>query len=207
MPGIFFSSSACVYPEYNQLDSANPVCTEESAYPAQPDSEYGWEKLFSERLYQAYYKNYGLRVAIGRFHNVYGPECAYNNGKEKAVMAISRKILTPDNVIQIWGSGSQTRSFLYIDDCIDGIMSLMASDYTHPLNIGSEEKISINDLAKKIMCMVGKNLEIMNVDGPVGVNGRTSDNTRITQVTGWSPRHKLEEGLKKTLNWLEQQLR
>lgn len=200
---IFYSSSACIYPKYNQEDPNNPKCSEESAYPAAPDSEYGWEKLFSERLYLSHAKNLGMNVAIGRFHNIYGPECTYKGGKEKAVLALCRKVLESNNCIEVWGTGKQTRSFLYIDDCIDGIRMLMNSDLKMPLNIGSEEMITINNLALKIMKIAGKNLKINNISGPVGVNGRNSDNKLIESYLGWKPKHNLDQGLEKTINWLK----
>ena len=203
---IFYSSSACIYPKYNQEDPNNPKCSEESAYPAAPDSEYGWEKLFSERLYSSYAKNFKLNIAIGRFHNIYGPECTYKGGKEKAVLALCRKVLQSESSIEVWGSGSQTRSFLYIDDCLDGIRMLMNSECKSPLNIGSEEMITINNLARKIMNITGKNLEIKNIAGPVGVNGRNSDNKLIRESIGWQPKHTLEEGLEKTIKWLKSEL-
>jgi len=171
---IFYSSSACIYPKYNQEDPLNPKCSEDSAYPAAPDSEYGWEKLFSERLYAAFAKNFGLKIAVARFHNIYGPECTYQGGKEKAVLALCRKVLQAADHIEVWGRGNQTRSFLYIDDCLDGVRGLMNSEVQQPLNIGSEEMITINGLATKIMKITNKNLEIRNISGPVGVNGRNS---------------------------------
>lgn len=203
---IFYSSSACIYPEFNQMDPDNPNCKEDSAYPAQPDSEYGWEKLFSERLYLAFNRNYKLPVAIGRFHNVYGTECTYNNGKEKVVLATCRKVLESTDKIQVWGSGNQTRSFLYIDDCLDGIQAVMQSEHVRPFNIGSEEKISINNLVKKVMKMSGKDLTIENIPGPLGVNGRNSDNTLVTSMTGWQPRYTLDSGIALTLEWLKKEM-
>ena len=204
---IFYSSSACIYPEFNQMDPDNPNCQEDSAYPAQPDSEYGWEKLFSERLFLAYNRNYKLPVAIGRFHNVYGTECTYNNGKEKVVLATCRKVLESSDKIKVWGSGNQTRSFLYIDDCLDGIAAVMKSNHVRPFNIGSEEKISINNLVNKVMSLVGKKLEIENIPGPLGVNGRNSDNTLITSLTGWQPKYDLDKGIFLTLEWLKKEMK
>lgn len=216
---VFYSSSACMYPEYNQLDPDNPNCSEDSAYPAAPDSEYGWEKLFSERLYLAFARNYGLQVRIARFHNIFGPQGTWIGGKEKAPAAICRKvaervdsttsegaILIHEPYIDIWGDGLQTRSFLYIDECIDGILRLMRSDCTKVLNIGSEEMISINDLAKMVIDISGKNLIINNIDGPTGVRGRNSDNTLIRQELNWAPERPLREGIEKLYKWIEEQV-
>lgn len=205
---IFFSSSACIYPKYNQLDPCNPNCSEDSAYPAAPDSEYGWEKLFSERMYLAYNRNKGTAVRIARFHNIFGPEGSWNNGKEKAPAALCRKIAIANDgdSIEIWGDGKQTRSFLYIDECLDGIRKLMDSKIIGPLNIGSEEMISIKELAKLIMKIAGKSLQIKNVPGPEGVRGRKSDNTLIQEKLGWAPSRPLEEGLVKTYAWINKQV-
>jgi GDP-D-mannose 3',5'-epimerase len=181
---VFYSSSACMYPAYNQQDPDNPKCSEDSAYPAAPDSEYGWEKLFSERLYLAYQRNYGLNVRIARFHNIYGIEGTWTGGKEKAPAAICRKVSESNDQIEIWGDGLQTRSFLYIDDCIDAVRRLMESDFIGPVNIGSEEMISINELAKMVMFIANKELEIKNIAGPVGVRGRNSDNKLIFEKLG-----------------------
>ena len=200
---IFYSSSACIYPKYDQEDPLNPKCSEESAYPAAPDSEYGWEKLFSERLYAAFAKNFGLKIAVARFHNIYGPECTYQGGKEKAVLALCRKVLQATDHIEVWGTGNQTRSFLFIDDCLDGIRKLMNSEVQQPLNIGSEEMVTINKLATKIMKITNKNLEIRNISGPVGVNGRNSDNKLVEKLIGWKPKHSLDQGLEKTIKWLK----
>lgn len=208
-PGkIFYSSSACIYPVYNQQDPANPMCTESSAYPAQPDSEYGWEKLFSERMYMAFGRNEGLNVRIARFHNIYGPEGIWNGGKEKAPSALCRKVAMakPGEAIDVWGDGKQTRSFLYIDDCIKAVRLFMASDFQGPINIGSEEMISINDLARLIIKLSGKQVSVNNVAGPTGVRGRNSDNTLATMVLGWQPTVSLEQGLAKTYKWIEQQI-
>src|SRR5579859_4037429 len=174
---FFYSSSACIYPEYNQMDPNNPKCSEESAYPAAPDSEYGWEKLFSERLYLSYMRNYGVQVRIARFHNIFGPEGTWDGGKEKAPAALCRKVAeAPDgSEIEIWGDGLQTRSFLYIDECIEGVRRLMDSDFRGPVNIGSEEMVTINQLAEMIMQIAGKNLTIRHIPGPLGVRGRNSD--------------------------------
>lgn len=205
---IFYSSSACMYPAYNQMDPSNPKCSEDSAYPAAPDSEYGWEKLFSERLYFAYNRNYNLQVRVARFHNIFGPEGTYKGGKEKAPAALSRKVAeTPDNgVIEVWGDGKQTRSFLYIDDCVDAVRSLMDSDFIGPVNIGSEEMVSINELAKIIIDMAGKKISIKNIPGPEGVRGRNSDNALISQKLGWTPKYSLKQGLEKTFSWIKNQL-
>jgi GDP-D-mannose 3',5'-epimerase len=205
---VFYSSSACMYPEHNQLDPDNPLLSEDSAYPANPDSEYGWEKLFSERLYLAYAKNYGFDVRIARFHNVFGPYGSWNNGKEKAPAALCRKVATvePGGTIEIWGPGTQTRSFLYIDECIEGVQRLMESNSTGPVNLGSERMISINQLVFLIGKLVGKSVCIRNVEGPMGVMGRNSDNRLIREKLGWAPQDNLEDGLLKTYNWIQQQI-
>lgn len=204
---IFYSSSACVYPEYNQQNPDNPICTEDSVYPALPDSEYGWEKLFSERLYLAFHRNYGMEVRIARYHNIFGPEDSWNNGREKAPAAICRKVAVAKlkglDYIEIWGDGNQTRSFLFIDECIEGTIRLMRSDFTGPVNIGSEEMVSINRLAEMIMEIAGVNLKIKHVAGPQGVRGRKSDNRLIYEKLGWKPRMPLKEGLKRTYPWIE----
>lgn len=202
---IFYSSSACMYPAYNQTDPSNPKCTEASAYPAAPDSEYGWEKLFSERLYLAAYRNVGLDVRIARFHNIFGPEGTWTGGKEKAPAALCRKVIQADKEIEIWGTGIQTRSFLYIDECIYGIIKLMNSNHTEPVNLGSEEIISINDLAKMIIGISGKTITIKNIPGPIGVMGRNSDNTILRSVLGWAPHQPLATGIEKTYNWISKQ--
>ena len=202
---IFYSSSACIYPLYNQLDPNNPKCSEESAYPANPDSEYGWEKLFSERLYLSYQRNYGIEVRVARFHNIFGPEGSWNNGKEKSPAALCRKVIeVADNgTIEVWGDGLQTRSFLYIDECLDGVRRLMQSDLSGPFNIGSEEMISINDFAKMIIGISGKKVAIKNIPGPEGVRGRNSDNDLIGEKLGWKPSRPLLEGIKKTFDWIQ----
>jgi nucleoside-diphosphate-sugar epimerase len=206
---IFYSSSACIYPIYNQEDPANPNCREDSAYPAAPDSEYGWEKLLSERLYLSYHRNHGLQVRIARLHNVFGPEGSWNNGKEKAPAAICRKVAeaVDGGSIQIWGDGKQTRSFLYIDECLKAISRFMKSDFTGPLNIGSEEMVTINGLAELVMEIAGKNLKIINIPGPQGVRGRRSDNTLIFKKLGWKPTSPLRNGLEKTYAWIQKQVR
>jgi GDP-D-mannose 3', 5'-epimerase len=206
---VFYSSSACVYPEYNQLDPDSPKCSEESAYPAAPDSEYGWEKLFSERLYMAYCKNYGLDIRIARFHNIYGPEGTWQGGREKAPAAFCRKIAeTKDNgEIEMWGDGKQTRSFLYIDECLKGVRKLMDSDFKSPLNIGSEEMVSINKLVSYICDVSGKNVSIKHIDGPLGVRGRNSDNKLIKEKLGWEPVYSLKNGLKNTYEWICEQVK
>lgn len=205
---VFYSSSACVYPRRNQQDPANPRCAEDSAYPADPDSEYGWEKLFSERLYLTYARNLGLRVKVARFHNVFGPEGTWQGGREKAPAALCRKVAQArDNeVIEVWGAGDQTRSFLYIDECLEGIRRFMRSDFSGPLNIGSVELIAINDLVRMIIDISGKKLTIKNIPGPEGVRGRTSDNTLIRHVLGWSPSRPLREGIEKTYQWVNDQV-
>ncbi len=205
---IFYSSSACIYPAYNQEDPNNPNCAEDSAYPAAPDSEYGWEKLFSERMYLAYSRNFGLNVRIARFHNIFGPEGTWTGGREKAPAALSRKVAETSvgGSIEIWGDGKQTRSFLYIDECLEGVRKLMASDFIGPVNIGSDEMISINDYARMVMRIAGKDLTIRNIDGPLGVRGRTSDNRVIQDKLGWAPSRSLEEGTRKTYAWVAAQV-
>jgi nucleoside-diphosphate-sugar epimerase len=204
---IFYSSSACMYPEYNQLDPNNPKCSEESAYPAAPDSEYGWEKLFSERLYLTYQRNLGITVKVARFHNIFGPQGTWRGGKEKAPAAICRKVIEAGDggTIEIWGDGKQTRSFLYVEECVEGIRRLMESDFSGPVNIGSEEMISINDFAKLIAEISGKSITINNIKGPEGVRGRNSDNTLIQEKLGWAPSHSLREGITKTYHWIAEQ--
>ena len=205
MPKIFYSSSACMYPEYNQLDPDNPKCSEDSAYPAAPDSEYGWEKLFSERVYLSYSRNYGLPVRIGRFHNIFGPYGSWNNGKEKAPAAICRKIaFSEDGTMEIWGDGKQTRSFLYIDDCLETVRRFMESDFAGPMNIGSEEMVSINALAELVMTIANKKITIKHIPGPQGVRGRNSDNTLMRNKINWSPKMPLIDGLTKTYEWINQ---
>jgi len=205
---IFYSSSACIYPEYNQLDPDNPNCAEDSAYPAAPDSEYGWEKLFSERLYLAYKKNYGIEVHISRFHNVFGEEGTWIGGKEKAPAALCRKVAEAKNgsEIEIWGDGNQTRSFLYIDECLEGIRRLMDSDFSGPVNIGSEEMISINNLAGMVMDIASKKLRVKHIRGPLGVRGRNSDNKLIREKLDWAPSKPLREGMEKTYRWINEQV-
>jgi nucleoside-diphosphate-sugar epimerase len=206
---VFYSSSACMYPAYNQEDPDNPKCSEDSAYPAAPDSEYGWEKLFSERLYLSFMRNYGMYVRIARYHNIFGPQGSWNNGKEKAPAALCRKVAqAQDNTfIEVWGDGKQTRSFLYIDECIEATIRLMRSDFCGPVNIGSEEMISINNLAKMIIKISGKNLSIDNIDGPIGVRGRNSDNKLLKQKIGWEPTQSLENGIQKTYDWINEQVK
>ena len=207
---IFYSSSACIYPKFNQENPNNPNCAEDSAYPAFPDSEYGWEKLFSERLYFAFHRNYGKEVRIARYHNIFGPEGSWNDGREKAPAALCRKVAYAIkkglDYIEMWGDGNQTRSFLYIDECIEGTLKLMRSDWEGPVNIGSEEMVSINQLAKLIMDIAGKELEIRHVAGPVGVRGRNSDNRLIKSKLGWAPSQPLKKGLEITYRWIEQQV-
>ena len=209
VPKIFYSSSACIYPEYNQMDPDNPNCEESSAYPAAPDSEYGWEKLFSERLYLSYMRNFGLEVHIARFHNIFGPEGTWDGGREKAPAAICRKVAkAPDNGdIEIWGDGCQTRSFLYIDECLDGVLKLVRSDFTGPVNIGSDEMVTINQLAEMAMEIAGKRLKAKHIPGPIGVRGRNSDNRLIFEKLGWRPTMSLDEGLRKTYSWVDGQVK
>lgn len=206
---IFYSSSACIYPEYNQQDPDNPNCEEKSSYPAQPDSEYGWEKLFSERLYLAFHRNYGMEVRIARYHNIFGPEGSWNDGREKAPAAICRKVAMAEDggEIEIWGDGKQTRSFLYIDECLEGTLRLMRLDWTGPVNIGSEEMVTIDQLAGMVMEIAGKKLGLKHISGPQGVRGRKSDNRLIYEKLGWKPEKPLREGLEKTYKWIEDQLR
>jgi len=205
---FFYSSSACVYPEYNQLDPDNPECSEESAYPAAPDSEYGWEKLFSERLYLAYMRNHGVQIRIARFHNIFGPEGAWEGGREKAPAALCRKVAAaPDGgEIEIWGDGLQTRSFLYVDECLEGVRRLMDSEFPGPVNMGSEEMVSINGLADLIMDIAGKRLKVRHIPGPLGVRGRNSDNAMIREKLGWAPGRQLREGLEKSYTWIAGQV-
>ena len=206
---FFYSSSACIYPEYNQKDPDNPICSEESAYPAAPDSEYGWEKLFSERLYLAYARNYGIEVHVARFHNIFGPEGTWTGGREKAPAAICRKVAEASDggEMEIWGDGQQTRSFLYIDECVEGTRRLMESNFQGPVNIGSEEMVTINDLARMAMQIAGKQLRIRHIPGPLGVRGRNSDNRMIARELGWAPVQPLVDGLTKTYRWIEAQVK
>jgi len=201
---IFYASSACVYNEHNQLNPENPNCKEDTVYPAQPDSEYGWEKLFSERLYATYNRNYGIDIRVARFHNIFGPEGTFDGGKEKAPAAICRKVakILTGGEIEVWGDGLQTRSFLYIDEAIEGVRRLMNSDYKEPINIGSEEIISMNRLANLVASLADKNIKIKNIPGPQGVRGRTSDNTLIKEKLGWAPSQPLHVGLTETYKWI-----
>jgi nucleoside-diphosphate-sugar epimerase len=206
---VFYSSSACMYPAYNQEDPKNPNCKESSAYPAAPDSEYGWEKLFSERLYFAFSRNHGLDVRVARFHNIFGPEGTWAGGREKAPAALCRKIAEQDDrgQIEVWGDGEQTRSFLYIDECIEAVRRLMSSTtFRGPVNIGSEEMVTINQMAGMIMEISGKKLAIKHVPGPMGVRGRNSDNKLIRQQLGWAPSASLRDGLAKTYAWIQSQV-
>ena len=205
-PVIFYSSSACMYPSYNQEDPDNPLCTEDSAYPANPDSEYGWEKLFSERLYLAYHKNYGIPVRVARFHNIFGPEGTWRGGKEKAPAAICRKVIQSHGEIEIWGDGKQTLSFLFIDECIEAVSRLMESDFVGPVNIGSEEMVTINHLVEIVCSIEGKTPRVIHIDGPTGVRGRNSDNTLIREKLGWDYKQPLVEGIEKTYNWIKTQI-
>ena len=206
---IYYSSSACIYPEYNQLDPDNPNCAEDSAYPAEPDSDYGWEKLFSERLYLAFQRNNGMEVRIARYHNIFGPEGTWNGGREKAPAAICRKVAIADDggEMEIWGDGKQTRSFLYIDECLEGTLRLMRSEWTGPVNIGSDEMVSINQLTEMVMDISGKKLTIKHVPGPLGVRGRNSDNNLIYEKLGWRPSKSLREGMETTYAWIEDEIR
>lgn len=205
---FFYSSSACIYPQHNQVDPDNPICSEDSAYPAAPDSEYGWEKLFSERLYFSYMRNYGVEVRVARFHNIFGPEGTWRDGREKVPAALCRKIAeaVPGGEIEIWGDGAQTRSFLHIDECLEAMRCLMESDFAGPVNIGSEEMVTINQLAAMIMDIAGKKLTVRHVSGPLGVRGRNSDNRLIQERLGWSPSQSLRSGMEITYRWIEQQI-
>jgi len=205
---IFYSSSACMYPEYNQLDPDNPKCAEESAYPAAPDSEYGWEKLFSERLYLAYGRNYSMDVRIARYHNIFGPEGSWNDGKEKAPAAVCRKVgMAPNGgEVEIWGDGKQTRSFLYIDECLEGTLRLTRSNFTGPVNIGSNEMVTIDRLVDIVAEIAGKKIRKRHVDGPTGVRGRNSDNRLIRDKLNWSPSTILADGLRPTYEWINRQV-
>jgi GDP-D-mannose 3', 5'-epimerase len=215
---IFYSSSACMYPAHNQEDPDNPMCAEDSAYPAAPDSEYGWEKLFSERLYMAFARNYGLNIRIGRFHNIFGPQGTWDGGKEKAPAAMCRKAILCDenSSVEVWGDGLQTRSFLYIDECIEAVQRLMKSDFTDPVNIGSEEMVQINELAQIAIDLSEKDIKINNLQGeafeekygfpvPEGVRGRNSDNKLFKENIGWEPNYPLDKGMKHTFEWIKNQ--
>jgi GDP-D-mannose 3',5'-epimerase len=204
-----YSSSACIYPKHNQTDPNNPKCSEDSAYPAQPDSEYGWEKLFSERLYFSYMRNYGFEVHVARLHNVFGPEGTWYGGHEKAPSAICRKVVEAEDggEIEIWGDGNQTRSFLYIDECLEGVRRLMDSSFNGPVNVGSDEMVTINQLAKIVMDIGGKKLSLRHISGPLGVRGRNSDNRLIAEKLGWKPSRPLREGLEWTYNWIKSQVK
>ena len=216
---VFYSSSACMYPEHNQLDPLNPNCEESSAYPANPDSEYGWEKLFSERLYLAFHRNYGLDVRVARFHNIFGPQGTWKGGREKSPAAMCRKVgeAKDGDIIEVWGNGQQTRSFLYVDECIEAVLRLMESDFTGPVNIGSEEMVTINQLAELVIQISGKDLSIKNIDGeefikkygfkcPLGVKGRNSDNKLYREKIGWEVNQPLSVGITKTFIWIKSQI-
>lgn len=216
---VFYSSSACMYPEHNQLDPNNPNCEESSAYPANPDSEYGWEKLFSERLYLAFSRNYGLDVRVARFHNIFGPQGTWTGGKEKAPAAMLRKVaeVQDGGTIEVWGDGLQTRSFLYVDDCVEAVLRLMESSFQGPVNIGSEEMVTINNLAKMAIDIAKKNVSILNVEGeaflqkygfpcPVGVRGRNSDNRLFKEKIGWQVSGSLYDGMINTYEWINKQV-
>jgi len=208
MRGLFYSSSACMYPEHNQKDPNNPNCAEDSAYPAAPDSEYGWEKLFSERLYLAYNRNYGMRNRVARYHNIFGPEGTWEGGKEKAPAAVCRKVAQASNngEVEIWGDGTQTRSFLYIDECLEGTIRLTRSDFEGPVNVGSEEMVTINQLVDFVSDIAGKKVIKKHIPGPLGVRGRNSDNLLTGQKLGWKPSASLLSGLEKTYEWIERQV-
>lgn len=205
---VFYSSSACMYPEHNQLDPDNPNCAENSAYPANPDSEYGWEKLFSERLFLAYNRNYGMECRVARFHNIFGPQGTWEGGKEKAPAAMCRKIAMCEDggEIEVWGDGLQTRSFLYIDECIEGVLRLTRSNFEGPVNIGSDEIISINDLAKMVIDISGKDISLRNITGPEGVRGRNSDNQLIQEMLDWRPDAPLRAGMESVYAWISSEI-
>ena len=206
---IFYSGSACMYPEHNQVDPDDPNCREDSAYPAAPDSEYGWEKLFSERLYLAYNRNHGIPVRIARYHNIFGPEGTWDGGREKAPAAICRKVALvkeQSGSIEVWGDGLQTRSFLFIDECIEATWRMMQSDFLGPVNIGSEEMVTINQLVDTAAKVAGKTIEKNHIDGPLGVRGRNSNNDLVREKLGWDYSQTLEEGIRKTYNWIEAQI-
>jgi nucleoside-diphosphate-sugar epimerase len=204
---VFYSSSACIYPEYNQMDPDNPKCSEASAYPAGPDSEYGWEKLFSERLFLAFQRNFGIKAHVARFHNIFGPEGTWTGGREKSPAAMCRKVAeSQDGTIEVWGDGIQTRSFLYIDECLEGVQRLVNSDFSGPVNIGSDEMISINNLAKMVAEISAKPIAIKNIPGPLGVRGRNSDNNLIKEKLNWAPSIPLKVGITKTYEWVSAQV-
>jgi nucleoside-diphosphate-sugar epimerase len=205
---IFYSSSACMYPSHNQTDPQNPLTREDTAYPADPDSEYGWEKLFSERLYQSYARNYGMQCRVARYHNIFGPEGTWSGGREKAPAALCRKVAQASDggSIRVWGDGEQTRSFLYIDECIEGTLRLTRSSFAGPVNIGSQEMVTINQLALMIMDIAGKTLTLEHIPGPLGVRGRNSDNALIGKMLGWKPSQPLRLGLETTYRWIETQV-
>ena len=202
---IFYSSSACIYPEYNQLDADNPNCEESSAYPAAPDSEYGWEKLFSERLYLSYQRNHGMEVRIARYHNIFGPEGTWEGGREKAPAAMCRKVALAEDggEIEVWGDGEQTRSFLLVDECLEGTCRLTRSDFLGPVNIGSDEMVTINGMIEMIADIAGKKITRKHISGPLGVRGRNSDNKMIEEKLGWRPTQPLSEGMKATYTWIK----
>ncbi|MTI88127.1 MAG: NAD-dependent epimerase/dehydratase family protein [Balneolaceae bacterium] len=208
IPKIFYSSSACMYPEYNQMDPDNPKCSEDSAYPADPDSEYGWEKLFSERLYLTYQRNHGIEVKIARFHNIFGPQGTWDGGREKAPAAICRKVALAEDggTIEVWGTGEQTRSFLIVDECVEGVRRLMESGFSGPVNIGSDEMISIQNFTKMVIDISGKELSIKNIEGPTGVAGRNSDNALIKKKLDWAPSKPLRNGVEQTYKWIQEQI-
>lgn len=205
---LFYSSSACMYPAYNQEDPDNPNCAEDSAYPAAPDSEYGWEKLFSERLFLAYNRNHGTEFRVARYHNIFGPEGTWDGGKEKAPAAMCRKVAQANNggTIDIWGDGLQTRSFLYVDECLEGTTRLLRSGFEGPVNIGSDEMVTINQLAGLVADIAGKTIHLNHIPGPLGVRGRNSDNRLIEQRLGWRPSQPLVKGLERTYEWIERQV-
>jgi nucleoside-diphosphate-sugar epimerase len=205
---VFYSSSACMYPAYNQEDPRNPKCSEDSAYPAAPDSEYGWEKLFSERLYLAYRRNYGMQTHVARYHNIFGPLGTWTGGREKAPAAICRKIamVRDGEDVEVWGDGEQTRSFLYIDECVEGTVRLLRSNFSGPVNIGSQEMVTINQLVDLVAEIAGKRIGKRHIPGPLGVRGRNSDNRLIKEKLDWEPSRPLRTGLEPTYRWIETQV-
>jgi nucleoside-diphosphate-sugar epimerase len=205
---LFYSSSACIYPQHNQLDPDNPNCSESSAYPANPDSEYGWEKLFSERMYLSYHRNYGMNVRIARFHNIFGPEGAWTGGRDKAPAAVCRKVAEAKDggEVEVWGDGRQTRSFLFIDECLEGVRRLMDSDFMGPVNIGSEEMVTINELVEMTADIAEKKVTLKHIPGPLGVRGRNSDNKLIDEKLNWKPHFSLKDGMAITYTWVNEQV-
>ncbi len=205
---VLYTSSACIYPEYEQLDHEDPALAEDDAYPAEPDSEYGWEKLFSERLYKSFHRNYGVDATIVRLHNIFGPNGTWRGGREKAPAALTRKVAAADNPgeIEVWGDGKQGRSFLYIDECIEGLRRLIQSDFMGPVNLGSDEMVTINEFVDMIADIAGKDITKNHIDGPEGVRARNSQNDLIEEKIGWRPTQPLRVGMEKLYDWIERQV-